>query len=298
MRANQVITAPRRWTPDGIVHRWKRNALLILLIAHAALAAEPPARNPLPEGTVLESVDGRLLHDDANDTWLFVLSEDVNTVNVRAAGGTRFPLLPGGTLEMLIADANDRYTPDYRLSARVTEYRGNNFLLAHYYLPLSRFSADVQGPAQGGDEAAVPSPDEQLDDSHVTLPDSDLAIPEEIVEKLSARGSVRGPQRPAEQPDPASVRRAAGRMLVERVGTIGVDPNGPAFVPDAFGWNLGKTRYKLLPCRVLEQTLRRQAAIPERIRFNVAGLVTTFRGKEYLLLQRAIPVYNYCNFGR
>jgi hypothetical protein len=34
------------------------------------------------------------------------------------------------------------------------------------------------------------------------------------------------------------------------------------------------------------------------MRFNVAGLVTEFQGRKYLLLQRAFVVYNYGNFGR
>ena len=68
------------------------------------------------------------------------------------------------------------------------------------------------------------------------------------------------------------------------------------FVPDAFGWNVGKTRYELLPCGVLEQALQTQAASPERIRFSVAGLVTEFKGKKYLLLQRTIRAYGHGNF--
>jgi hypothetical protein len=36
----------------------------------------------------------------------------------------------------------------------------------------------------------------------------------------------------------------------------------------------------------------------ETLRFNVAGLITEFQGRQYLLLQRATPVHNYGNFGR
>ncbi len=70
------------------------------------------------------------------------------------------------------------------------------------------------------------------------------------------------------------------------------------FVPYALGWNVGDVRYGLLPCTALEQALQRQKGALDPIRFNVAGLVTEFQGRKYLLLQRAIVVYNYGNFGR
>ncbi len=70
------------------------------------------------------------------------------------------------------------------------------------------------------------------------------------------------------------------------------------FIPYTLGWNVSDVRYELLPCTALEETLRRQKAALDPMRFNVAGLVTEFQGKKYLLLQRAIIVYNYGNFGR
>jgi hypothetical protein len=70
------------------------------------------------------------------------------------------------------------------------------------------------------------------------------------------------------------------------------------FTPYALGWNVGDVRYELLPSSALEQARQLQRSSLEPIRFNVAGLVTKFRGTQYLLLQRAAPVYNYGNFGR
>jgi hypothetical protein len=97
-------------------------------------------------------------------------------------------------------------------------------------------------------------------------------------------------------------------MLVNRVGHIeapdrGREAGGPLpacgyFTPYALGWSVSDTRYVLLPCAALEQAQQLQRSSMEPIRFNIAGLVTKFRGREYLLLQRAAPVYNYGNFGR
>jgi hypothetical protein len=42
--------------------------------------------------------------------------------------------------------------------------------------------------------------------------------------------------------------------------------------------------------------LSRQRSSVEPIRFNIAGLVTEFKGRQYLLLQRAIRVHSHGNF--
>ena len=77
--------------------------LLLLLAAGPALSAPPAVRQPLPETAVLDRADGRLLHVDANDTWLFELTMDVKTPDYRLPAGTRFVLLPSAALGRRIA---------------------------------------------------------------------------------------------------------------------------------------------------------------------------------------------------
>ena len=48
----------------------------------------------------------------------------------------------------------------------------------------------------------------------------------------------------------------------------------------------------------LELTELTQAAIPQPVRFKIAGLVTKYKGEKYLLLHRANRVYNHGNFAR
>jgi hypothetical protein len=86
-------------------------------------------------------------------------------------------------------------------------------------------------------------------------------------------------------------------MLVDEIGRISVGADGPILTPNAFGWNVGAAQYRLLPCKMLEQAQQTQAASPEPLRFNVAGIVTEFKGRKYLLLQRAARV-QLRNFGR
>jgi len=290
---------------------------------------QPVVRPLLPETTFFDRVDGRILHLDVNDTWLFEPAQDVKTPELPVPAGARFVLLPSSTLAQLIADVNDRAAPRYRLSARVTRYAGQNFLLPIHFLPLSRFKDEPEP-----DDQAAPAADRDPNlKPPVTTPRSDdpeLAIPPEVLEQLKKQRPLRGTRKgPAARKAPAP--GPDDRVLVDSVGLIeivrqpapaaaapvrqtwdpneppvvdrgppipGTDPTGMVFLPYALGRNLSRERYVLLPCATLEQAVERQARMPDRIRFNVAGLVTEFQGRKYLLLQRAAFVYNYGNFAR
>jgi hypothetical protein len=191
-----------------------------------------------------------------------------------------------------MADVNDRQTPTYRLSARVTRYKEKNFLFPTYYLPLSKLK-DAKSP--GAQNEGSQAMKETAKGGEL---DPELTIPQEVTERLKNRRMARGPQRESGKPAGGTKsQRNPDRMLVEAVGRIETAASGRfAFVPDAFGWNIDKARYELLPCGVLEQALHSQAASPDPIRFNIVGLVTEFKGTKYLLLQRAIRAYGHGNF--
>ncbi len=270
--------------------------LALLLTAGASFAAQPAARKLLPETAVLDRADGRLLHVDANDTWLFELTMDVKTPEYRLAAGTRFKLLPSITLGRLVADVNDRVAPRYRLSARVTLYRGQNYLFPTYYLPLSKFKDDKSTETEGQPpEAGKPNSQSEIRNPQSQGPE--LAIPPEVLEKLKKQRPLRTPRKGAEA-ETKPIQVPPEQVLVDCVGHIESRGGRYVFVPYALGWNVSDVQYELLPCTALEGALRRQKEALDPLRFNVAGLVTEFQGRKYLLLQRAIIVYNYGNFGR
>ena len=70
------------------------------------------------------------------------------------------------------------------------------------------------------------------------------------------------------------------------------------FVPDALGRNVQKLSLHLLPCAALELTELKKAAEPETVRFKIAGIMTKYKGDNYLLLERAKRTYSHGNFGR
>lgn len=256
--------------------------LLLLLVAGPGFGAQAPARKLLPETAILDRVDGRLVHVDANDTWLFELTQEVKTPDYTLLPGRRFVLLPSATLGRLIADVNERVAPRYRLSARVTRFDGQNYLFPTYFLPLSKFKSQGGGKAEdGGANAQVTTPE--------------LAIPPEVLEQLKKQRPLLGPRQSPEAGKKAPPQ-VPDQVLVNSVGRLEVHQGHYYFVPDALGWSVSDVRYELLPSAALEQVVQTQRRTFDPIRFNVAGLVAEFRGKKYLLLQRAVVVHNYGNF--
>jgi hypothetical protein len=100
-------------------------------------------------------------------------------------------------------------------------------------------------------------------------------------------------------PNAKPYRRSTDTMFLDRTAFLVRQDDGRlAFVPDALGWNIERLTLYLLPCQALERTEREQAAEPEPVRFKIAGIMTKYKGSNYLLLQRATRAYSHDNFGR
>ena len=265
--------------------------MVVLLMVATSVGAKQNDLKILREGTVLESVDGDLIGPDANDTWYFELEKDANTVDGKVSAGRRFELLPSALLESLIADVNDRLDPTYRLTVTVTRFKQQNFLFPSYFLPLSKLKTDEPN-AVDPNEAELPE-EMQAAANHSG---AELAIPPEVLAKLQGSRPGAAVRREAPQDPNAAPRKRLGRVMVNRVGVITAYQRRPVFLPYGFGWNVSETYYGLLPCKTLEEVLNRQRSSVEPIRFNIAGLVTEFQGRKYLLLQRAIRVHSHGNF--
>jgi hypothetical protein len=255
--------------------------------------------------------------------WFFEFSTDVNDYRGRASAGTRLELLPSSELEKMIADVNERSAASYRLWGWVTKYKGRNFIFPNYFFPLGKLSRPqsqtppeasqkVQRPTGGlsikesKQQPAVAQP--RRDRPAVSEPNDVLAIPQEIVEKLKAGRIVR-PEKPGRTPkakkgvgDSASAKKAElekDSILADRTAFLSKQDDGQiVFVLDAFGRNVRPVSLRLLPCEVLELAEQRQSAVPEPVRFKIAGIITKYEGKNYLLPQKATRVYSHQNFDR
>ncbi|OHB75388.1 MAG: hypothetical protein A2Z25_16085 [Planctomycetes bacterium RBG_16_55_9] len=291
-----------------------------MAVLPGGVAAEPgfgPATAPglalLRDGFTLAGVDGKLIGSDSNDVWYFELKEDVNDYRVVARAGTRLEMLPSSTLEKMIADAKTRSTPAYRLwNAEITKYRDRNFIFPRYFLPLREATEDG-GRETMDDGRSDPRPsvlEPQIPDSNtseieIDEPNDVLTVPPEIMERFKNRRqrptttSLRQIMDSNEIPAAQVYTRGADSVFVDRMAFLVEQADGGlAFVPDALGRSVQKLSLQLLPCEVLELTEREQSAELEPLRFKIAGILTKYKGEQYLLLQKATRTYSHGNFGR
>ncbi len=255
--------------------------------------------------------------------WFFEFSTDVNDYRGRASAGTRLELLASSELEKMIADVNERSAASYRLWGWVTKYKGRNFIFPNYFFPLGKrsrpqsqtppkASQKVQRPTEGlsikesKQQPVVARP--RRDRPAVSEPNDVLAIPQEIVEKLKAGRIVRSeklgrtPKTKKGVGDSASAKKVQSEkdsILADRTAFLSKHDDGRiVFVLDAFGRNVRPVSLRQLPCEVLELAEQKQSAVPEPVRFKIAGIMTKYKGENYLLLQKATRVYSHQNFDR
>ena len=238
--------------------------LLVTVGPGEADAGASKKAKPLTDGFFLAGVDGRLIGPDSNDVWLFGFDSDI------------LELLPSAALEKMAADVEKRSNADYRLWAKVTKYRGKNFIFPFYFLPLSKPAAS-QRPGQ----QAEPT---------INEPNDVLAIPQEVIAKLQKARIIRSEQ------FPEALELKTDYILADRTGFIRGSGHKVRFVFDALGRGVQYLSLQLLGCEVLEQACRIQSAQPDPLRFKIAGIVTEYKGGRYLLLQRATRVYSHGNF--
>jgi len=277
---------------------------LIAAVAGAA-AVDGLKRAPVPDGFGLMGVDGKLASENGTDRWFFKFDDDVSNWLGQINAGTRLEVLPSAALEKMIA--NLQQYPDvsavrskspeataeptvqtsngasYRLWGKVTKYEQKNYIFADYFLPISEVSRQKPATTQES---------QQKKEITINEPNDELAMPEEILARLQSRKIIRVEQLSK------GLELKQDSILADRTGFIRDAGDGLVFAFDALGRNIGTIQLQLLPCETLERTQRRQATEADPVRFKVAGIVTTYKGQYYLLLQRAIRVYSYGNFAR
>jgi len=268
-------------------------------------------------------VDGDLIGPDSNDVWFFELASDVNDYRTVIKAGTRLELLPSSALERMIADKKTRTTAAYRLwNCRVTKYKGRNYIFPGFFMPLRKVEkpepeTSKESQLEQQEPARIKSLQEGEQLVALDEPNDVLAIPKDILEKLRAGRertviskkpiadsneiSVDESQPVTEQeklPDDQSYTQSFDSIYVDRTALL-IEQNEGRFIfaPDALGRNVQKLSLHLLPCAVLELTERKKAAEPETVRFKIAGIITKYKGKNYLLLEKATRTYSHGNFG-
>ena len=253
----------------------------------------------LRDGFVMMGVDGKLIGPDSNDVWFFELSSDVNDYRAVIKAGTRLELLPSSALEKMTADKIMRTTAAYRLwNSRVTKYKGRNFIFPNFFLPLAKAKTPPQKQDSSTDTVSEPEPRREL---AIDDPNDVLSMPQEVIEKLRLERSALSVLRSAKNTEHSTqhAARSTNSVFVDRTALLVKQDDGRlVFVPDALGRNVQQLSLHLLPCEALELTERKQSAETETVRFKIAGIMTKYKGNNYLLLEKATRAYSHGNFGR
>ena len=269
-------------------------------VSGVVLADNSSKANPLRDGSVLTGIDGKLICTDSNDSrpdqsvrngagdkWFFEFESDVADDRGQICAGTIVELLPSATLEKMIADVNERSDADYKLWGSITKYKGKNFIFPVYFLPITKVNDPNREKLKGSGQSGL-----QETKSLVNEPNDAFAIPDDIMAKLETREIVR-----FEQLGEASELKE-DFVLADRTARLIKQPDGrPVFTLDALGRNVDQVSFQLLPCQILEWTQQKQSLETESLRFKIAGIVTKYKGQNYLLLQRATRIYSHGNFG-
>lgn len=290
-------------------------SLLALFISAAqttsAFGAEQKSQMLLRDGFALTGVDGKLVPPESNevspgsvlDRWLFEFDSDFSHGKGLIKAGTRLELLPSSTLERMIADVNNNPDTSYRLVGSLTRYRGKNFIFPTYFLPLAKTKKSQLSKLQQSPQQDKPPT--------INDPNDVLTIPKEILEKLPGRKTridLRKPDQDSGEPGTKSDHKIKSRpvqdsILADKCGFIrdvGQQIQSTwrqtSFVLDALGRKEATISLRLLPCQALEQAQDRQSTESDPLRFKIAGIITKYKGKDYLLLQRAIQAYSHGNF--
>jgi len=268
--------------------------------------------------------------------YFFEFSSRVNVEEGGLTKGRLVQVLPTNTLENMLDEMEKGNVVRFYLWSRVTQYKRKNYLFPTYYLPIEKKVAEevagketpvnnkgVEHKAEKGQTGEVI--EQGLRRASVNEANDILSIPQEVLKKMEEVGGEDGaePNEVLEQQEQSKIRPETEKvrkveievgkrpkyrrnpLLVDRIGYIVKADDKPCgevgnykFVPNAFGQGVSKESFILLPCQTMEEAERGLWASPDEVRYEVAGIVASFRGQKYLLLHRAVQVRSYGNFIR
>lgn len=270
------------------------------------LRPDDDSRTPLlREGTFLNQVPGTIHFDSGTGFWRF--HNDVAEGLQATRYGRTFGLLPSSALADAVSRIeSSKELPRFEISARVTVYRGMNYLLPTLLTAISDLSMDDQSevipagePAASGAEPSR-SPRNSLDDADDTA--------DRLEERLRSRlGSLPVSSETTPETTPGaghstgtSMTMAEGDRIQNRRCSILRDQRSGTW-RILFSSEAADQRdptMEILPCLLLEKLQRRaaQSDLPESI--LLSGEITRYQGRNYLLPTRWRPTSSSSNIQR
>lgn len=264
----------------------KKTTRLIVLMTLIGIVLTPPAQAAIEEGMMIDGAEGIVRKVPDVDVWQFIPTKAIELSDEMTLQAYKpLSLLPCSVLEQMTEMAGDVENIEVRLWAMFTNYQQNNFLYSVYFLPVN---AQAIRPDSGDDDDASKPEDDSEKQADTTEEES--ILPTEILEQIKSNKT----------PDLKKFQQLAqvtGDVnLINRSGYLKKSGKIKYFQPDAFGRNIDRNQYRLLPCEMLTTAERRMQQTPGRQRYSVSGLITIYKGQQYLLLRRAARTYTNGNF--
>ena len=279
-------------------------------------------------------IEGLVTKSLKEKKWYFTPYTKITDGRAAIEPGRSIEMLPSNTLQEITAlmDENPKEsnTIEVRLWAKITRYSNNasskiyffnpgtyadkiynrNFIFPTNFIPLT--PADKTQVEQA---AAPPSDPNSTSGGKSILPEKARRLLQENTEKSAAEIKPKKKKTSSIIPEnimekfnskraedfkkwKQTVSVEKDRPMVNRTGFIKQQNGRKVFSLDALGRSVNSASYILLPCERLQLTEKMIARSPGRNRYKVSGIVTKFKGKDYLLLQRAVKTYNNQNFAR
>lgn len=282
------------------------------------------AKSLLREGFVFNGINGTVRKTSGDDTWVFTPDELVSDTIVVLRKTESIELLPSSTLEKIVFEAGQNPKKDTAISIRVwgtvttfskrgtirkktnnTEsgrqlppYR--NFLFPAYFVPLTEVEKD------GVKEQQAQKEEEQVKESIIPIDarkkiktekqeeaDEDAIIPADIMARLKPKRRVNLDKWRK------TIQVEGDFLLIGRTGFVSMDPDTQSvFALDALGRKVDGLSFRLLPCQALQNTQKQITKSFGKHRYKVAGIVTKYKGENYMMLQHAVRTYTNGNFAR
>lgn len=254
----------------------------VLLIALTSMMSWTWSQTIVEEGLLLDGIEGVIRKVEKVDVWQFMPTEKVVLgEEVELVAGVPLSLLPCSVLEQIATMADDNHEIPVRLWAMFTEYQDNNYLYSVYFLPVKE---QIVKPAE------TKNSDTEDTATKTKKTQKESIIPADILKQIKSNKT----------PDLKKFQQLAkvtGDVnLIGRSGYLKQTGKLKFFQPDAFGRNVDRNQYRLLPCNMLEAAERKMQQTPGRQRYTVSGLVTVYKGRQYMLPRRAVRTFTNGNF--
>ena len=236
----------------------------------------------------------------SSERYTFAFEKAFVTDKGSIRAGQEVELLPSTSLEYMLREFGQRPSMGLRLWGSFTAYHGKNYIFPSYYLQVAPPAAEPNKPAATTQPSEPNANLPRINDAN-----DEVRIPQQLVEELKATRRVidiaPAPIPPAEPNRAAAHVETGDALIVDRMGIM-TKPAGDeawSFNIDGLGRNVSRISFRFLPCEVLERMeAQRKPFYLNPIRYRIAGTVTRFQGRYYILPTRAIRAYNNGNFAQ